>query len=160
MPIMKIGASCGPGGTSARSSTSWTTQSRFCQSDGVGGGCTAGNVCVPKLSVPTCEVADGTVTCDPGYNAMGSWYTGSADTRVCQCACDPASGGGCGTTVAVYTTNNCTGSAVSPNNCSLNATYHSILIPGCTNPTCPGKSASVVGGTLMGTGPQTLCCRP
>jgi hypothetical protein len=154
------GGACGPGGTSARSGTSWTTSSRFCQANAIGGGCAAGNVCVPKLSVQTCEIADGTVACDPGYTSTASWYTGFSDGRSCSCTCGSASGGGCGTTIGVYATNNCTGSATTPSpSCINSSTSKTLQILGGTNPTC-GAATAAVSGMLAPTGPQTLCCRP
>ena len=41
-PVMSNGGSCGIGGTSARSGTSWAASSVFCQASSVGGGCAPG----------------------------------------------------------------------------------------------------------------------
>src|SRR5207245_1175837 len=65
--ITNGGGSCGSGGSSTRSATTWASTQRFCQASAVGGGCAPGNVCVPKLSTPTCAIADGAVGCDTGY---------------------------------------------------------------------------------------------
>jgi hypothetical protein len=160
-PILNNGGACGTGGTSARSATMWATSSRFCQANAIGGGCLPGNVCVPKLSVPTCELADGAVACDPGYTATASWYSGFTDGRSCGCACGAPSGGACGTSVGVFTGLNCTGTVVNPTTSCQSApgTYKTIQILGSTNPTCGAPTASVTSGMLMPTGPQTLCCR-
>ncbi|MCU1280993.1 MAG: cell wall surface anchor family protein [bacterium] len=161
-PVLNNGGSCGTGGTSARSATMWATSSRFCQASAVGGGCAPGNVCVPKLSVPTCEVADGTVACDGGYTSTASWYTAFTDGRNCSCACGVAAGGSCGTSVGVFTTTDCTGTAVTPTASCLNASgvYKTLQVLGSVNPSCAAPTASVTSGTLAPTGPQTLCCRP
>ncbi len=163
--IINGGGSCGVGGTSARSGTAWASTQRFCQTSAIGGGCAPGNVCVPKLSVATCAVADGQVACDPGYTEMtGPWYTDFTDGRSCACACGAASGGACGTTIGIYTSTDCSGTpAVTMNAnqslCTAAGTYHTTKILGVTQPTC-GAPSTTLTGALMPTGRQTLCCRP
>ena len=139
---------------------------RFCQTTALGGGCSPGNICVPKLSVSTCDIADGAVACDTGYTlGDGPWFTGHADTRSCSCACGAATGGSCGTTIAFYGTTDCSGSALATMNasamlCTATAVYRSTKIVGVTAPSCGVATANVSSGALTGTGRQTLCCRP
>jgi hypothetical protein len=167
--ITNGGGMCAIGGSSTRSATMWASTSRFCQASAVGGGCAPGNVCVPKLSVPTCAIADGAVACDTGYTeTVGPWYTGFTDGRNCACACGSASGGTCGTTIGVFTSNNCTagagdqtlGPSLPQQLCSAVNTYRSTKILGGTTPTCGGATTTLSGSGLQPTGRQTLCCRP
>lgn len=163
------GGSCKVGGSSTRSATHWTASDQFCKTAVMGGGCGAGMVCVPKLAVPICEVATGVVACDSGYNATaGTWYSDATinDARSCTCNCgSPTGGGSCaGTTVAFYTSTDCSGTAAatlgySAQNCSFATTIHSVRINGASNPTCGTGTVSLSGG-LSGTGPMTMCCRP
>jgi hypothetical protein len=165
--INAAGGQCIKAGAPAKSAAMWTTSDRFCKATSIGGGCPAGNTCVPKLSVQTCELSDGNVACDSGYTASGGpWYADFTDGRVCSCACGSASGGACGNTYAIYTSNDCSGTpavTVAPLGSSCNiagATLHSKKIINTTSPTCPGGATATVSGTLAGTGPKTLCCRP
>jgi hypothetical protein len=159
------GSTCGANGTSARSATQWSASDRFCQATAQGGGCAPGNVCVPKLSVPTCELADGAVACDAGYTAVaGPWYTGFTDGRSCSCACGSPSGGSCGATFSFYTSNDCSGSAgltmsASQSQCNVTTAFHSVRLTGGALPSC-GAAGATVSGALSGSGQQTLCCRP
>ncbi|HEX4456859.1 MAG TPA: hypothetical protein VIA18_02765 [Polyangia bacterium] len=161
------GGSCSPSGSSSAPAATWTTKDTFCATAYRGGGCTGGMICVPKQqSETTCEVADGTVACDPGYTATGGpWFTGDNDGRSCACACGAASGGSCGTSVAFYAASGCSGTAAltlaaSTQNCSPPGTpYESLKIVGGTAPSCGAATANVTG-TLAGTGPQTYCCLP
>jgi hypothetical protein len=162
--IVNGGASCGAGGTSARSATQWTATERFCQATAIGGGCGQGSVCVPKTSVAACELADSAVGCDNGYTEVsGPWFTGFDDSRSCACSCGAASGGSCGTTFAFYTSNNCSGTAAltmaaNQMQCSVAGGYHSTQLTGGSAPSC-GSAGATLSGSLTGTGRQTLCCR-
>ena len=168
-PIVNAGASCNANGSSTRSATQWATSDRFCKTTSQStGGCSAGQVCVPKLAgQQTCEVAAGAVACDSGYTASGGpWYTGLTDGRSCTCSCGAASGGSCGTTIALYTASGCAGGAAatmsaSQSQCSLSATsFASLQITGSAPPSCGGATTTLGGSGLVGTGQQTLCCRP
>jgi hypothetical protein len=168
-PIVVVsgGASCGPSGTSTVPAQSWGSSRQFCKATQIGGGCAAGKVCVPAVAAPRCEIADGTVACDPGYDPVaGPLYKDFSDTRTCTCSCPPASGGSCGaTTIGLYTGANCTGTLTSVNggvvaNCNVaGGPYVSTRINGGSLPTC-GAALGKLGGALTGTGPQTVCCVP
>ncbi len=165
--ITASGGTCSPGGTSAKPTPTWTTQDRFCATASRGGGCTGGMLCVPKLAVQTCEVANEVTACDPGYSAVaGSWFTGYSDGRSCSCSCGAASGGSCGTSVGFYTGASCGGTlaltlAASTQSCSAPGTpYASLKIVGGTAPTCGAPGATVSGTPVAGTGAQTYCCLP
>jgi hypothetical protein len=163
--LTNSGGSCNPTGTSAPAAATWTTSDEFCKATAMGGGCAAGMVCVPKLAVQTCEIADGVVGCDSGYNATaGTWYTGLSDNRSCACSCGAASGGTCGTTIDFYTSTDCSGTAalvLAPNAGCTNftTTLHTLKLNGSTNPTC-GAATATSSGSAMGTGAMTMCCRP
>jgi hypothetical protein len=157
--------SCTVSGTTTKIGATWAKSKEFCSTTQHGGGCSGGNWCVPATPGPSCEVAAGAQTCDPGYNAVtGPWYTDVDDTRSCQCQCG-APTGSCGTTVTLYSDNGCTSGATSFSaaganniNCGVGGTFHSGKIN--VAPAACGTPIVHEAGGLAGTGQQTLCCVP
>jgi hypothetical protein len=161
-------AQCSLSGTPSLPGVSWAASKRACQTASVGGGCSAGNVCVPITPGPKCEVAAGTHGCDPGYNAVtGPWFLDYSDTRACSCSCGPPTSGSCGSTVTLYTATGCGGSATSfaanlsnNINCTAGGPFLSGKILPASPPVCGSPTYNPETGSLVGTGPQTLCCAP
>ncbi|HEX6837346.1 MAG TPA: hypothetical protein VF334_12280, partial [Polyangia bacterium] len=157
-------ATCQAGGTPLLPTVSWSASKRVCSTALHGGGCSGGKLCVPITPAPNCEVAAGTHSCDPGYNAVaGPWYTGYSDTRSCSCSCGAPSGS-CGSTVTLHTDKNCsngaTGFAANNISCTGNGgPFFSARIES-TAPTCGAPTYNPETGALTPTGLQTLCCAP
>ena len=157
---------CSQGGTPVLPTVSWGSSSRVCSTTQTGGGCTAGNICVPATPGPKCEVASGSHSCDTGYNAVaGPWYLNYSDTRQCSCSCG-APAGNCGSNVTLYTDSNCTSGATAfaanaQNNifCPAGGPFSSGKIA-ITPPTCGGPTYNPETGSLTPTNLQTLCCTP
>jgi hypothetical protein len=167
-PMTLNSTNCTVGGTPALPALSWDLRKQFCQTNLMGGGCAAGQVCVPKAT-KHCTLAAGNVACSTGYaveGAGGPWNTGVTEGRSCSAcaACGAATGGSCaGALVALYTVGNCSGTATATlnagnNYCSQPDTYQSATVTGGTLPTC-GNTTSTVAGAATETGPQTVCCK-
>ncbi len=156
-----------PSGTSTKNTPTWSKSELFCRGSAVGGGCIAGNLCVPK-GPSMCVIKSGAAqTCPNGYNAQAPWYTGYDDSaRTCQCSCTNTVQGTCSGTPAVtlYTDTGCSlGAATMTNACATAdySAYHSAKATGMTvsqHATC--APAPYASGTTTPTGEQTICCMP
>ena len=92
-------SACAASGTPTLPATSWTTQKKFCAANRLGGGCSPGYVCAPKLTqlADHCVRADGNLTCPAGYSAeTDTWYKSLSDSRACAaCGCGTETPGDC-----------------------------------------------------------------
>jgi hypothetical protein len=92
-------SACTASGTPALPATSWTTQKKFCAANRLGGGCSPGYVCAPKLAqlADHCVRADGNLACPAGYSPeTDTWYKGMSDSRACAaCGCGTQTPGDC-----------------------------------------------------------------
>jgi hypothetical protein len=97
--VTQSDSACTPSGTPTIPATSWTTQKKFCAANRLGGGCSPGYVCAPKLAQLTdhCVRADGNLACPAGYSAQtDTWYKGMSDGRACAaCSCGAETPGDC-----------------------------------------------------------------
>ncbi len=97
--VTQTDSACTPSGTPTMPATSWTTQKKFCAANRLGGGCSPGYVCAPKLAQLTdhCVRADGNQTCPAGYSPQtDTWYKGMSDSRACAaCGCGTQTPGDC-----------------------------------------------------------------
>ncbi|MDP9152088.1 MAG: hypothetical protein M3O36_19360 [Myxococcota bacterium] len=170
-----------PGGTCAANTTaidggapSWRNTVRLCTSVGAAdspGGCTAaGAQCVadPAPFGSVCVSHAGAVSpCPPGYAANPPMvvYSGSLDQRGCTgCSCGGPTGASCSGSVSLYagpacgvpTSQSgpaCSPYALNPKPGSARATYT------LTAGSCSVASQPTPTGTVVPTGPTTVCCR-
>ncbi len=156
-----------PSGTSNKNTPTWTTSQQFCRGATVGGGCIAGNLCVPK-GPSMCVIKTGSsLACPSGYSAQAPWYTGYDDSsRTCQCNCTNTVQGICSGTpsVTLFTDTGCSVGAMSmPNGCTTAdySAYHGGKATGLTisqHATC--APAGYASAATVATGQQTICCVP
>ena len=164
----KLSGACAPTGTPTKGTPIWTTGAKFCGIPRAGGGCPAGQACVPRevAAAGTCALLDGAQTCPAGLR-QSVWYTGFVDGRSCgACSCSAPTGGDCNSMlIAVDGDSICRGvtgylRSSSPRLCVAGPT--GILSPGVAfsgtpvGPTC--RAVAPMSGELTATGAQTLCC--
>jgi hypothetical protein len=145
-------------GTPSYSPGSFTTD-QFCTSPAVGGGCSPGNVCVPKVgSDQSCVLVGSGASCT-GYASnvtpsFGTWYTDKTITE----ACDSCANAMLEPTAQVFfcSTPSCGCGGTYIGNCpstTLNSTYYL----GIQNPGCLANAKTT--GTFAGAGTQMkVCC--
>jgi hypothetical protein len=159
---------CTPSGTPTPAPTSWSSDARFCPTLLGGGGCASGSSCRPRALL-YCAWTAGDETCPSGYvpeGTGGPWYTGLEDYRICgtACGCSPPGGGSCGTSfVRGFSGAGCAGTSYSLQpggaTCSLPPLNSAnIQLQGQVVPTCMVMNV-VPTGSVLPTGPTTLCCR-
>ena len=88
---------CLPSGTPVAATPSWATSGRFCSTTALGGGCNAGQVCVPYVATPPgrCQMYDGAHACPTGATST-AWYTGYTGTQGCTgCSCSVSTAASC-----------------------------------------------------------------
>jgi len=157
---------CTNTGTPTLSAPTWTDSSKFCPASATGGGCAAGNVCVPKATGSACLLASGAQECPAQFPKKKPLYTAYADTRACFCDCK-SRGGNCDqvTLNVTGTTPDCSdtvpvrsgGNACTGQDSASSKFVRSIS--GKPSPATSCESLNVMDGTLTPSGPQTLCCR-
>jgi hypothetical protein len=163
-----LSGSCTPQGTSQPGAVTWGTTSRFCATATVGGGCAAGQACIPVTSAPKCAMFDGMAhTCQAGTSGA-TWYTGSTDARTCSaCSCGSATGQSCSGMILDIGTDYSCGTITAMVSSGMRYCYtgNGVYTPGMifsgtpTQPTsCP--ASSTLSGSLTPTGPKTVCCMP
>lgn len=94
-------SACSASGTPILPRWSWSTSTKFCPADALGGGCKPGYVCAHKPPNTYCELGSG--NCTPGFTPLsgGSWYSDALDMRTCAtCACQVTSCGDSSTNMA------------------------------------------------------------
>jgi hypothetical protein len=159
--------SCAPQGTPTLGPATWAVSNRFCATTMLGGGCQAGQACVPVNSAAKCAIFDGSHSC-PAGTAADSWNTGYTDSRSCgTCTCGSPTGQSCSAVrLNVGTDYTCAPNVTATLASASRFCYagNGVYSPGIvftgapTQPTCPGMSQ--VSGALTPTGPKTVCCLP
>jgi hypothetical protein len=150
---------CNPptGGTPTKNPPTWTTTNNLCSGNAVGGGCTAGKICVP--AAPNhCVVQTGDqVACNvPGYTVQNTthFYSGFDDSgRTCACACNVS--GSCSTVIAMGTS---TCNIAVSSACQNSLGYAVAKVNPPSSPAClPGATS---GGSATSTAgfERTVCC--
>jgi hypothetical protein len=163
---------CTGGGSPTVPTITWQASTRFCEVAQIGGGCPAGNICVPKVTSRRCVMASGAQSCPPNYAPEGSpgesWYTGVGDGRTCGsiCTCSvaatPTPDCGAYTILALAANLGCNipATGLAPGStCNLGSTtYQSakIVLQGATLPGCSVSNA--VSGVATPSGASALCC--
>jgi len=154
---------CTPSGTATPGAASWATAGRFCGAAMIGGGCAAGQACVPVNTASKCVMYDGAHAC-PAATTLTTWYTGASDTRTCgACTCGGPTGQSCaGMRITVGTDYTCSATTTLSSGQRYCYTGTGVYSPGlvftgtATPPTCAGSATT--SGALTATGQKTLCC--
>ena len=157
--FVAVAADCTASGTPNVPTYSFGTNATFCGTQEVGGGCSAGQVCVPATGAGgLCQLFDGKKTTCPGGAPAQPYYTGVSGTITCgACTCGPPVGASCDN-VSLDT---CSGGI------EVQSNGRTCIGPGVSRPAVqfsgtPTSGAcspmSAVGGTAAPTGPKTLCC--
>jgi hypothetical protein len=152
-------ADCTASGTPNAPTYAFGTNATFCGTQQVGGGCSAGKVCVPAAGAGgLCQLFDGAKTTCPGGAPAQPYYTGFSGTVTCgDCTCGPPVGASCD----AVTLTGCSGVI------DLQSNSRQCIATGISRPAVqfsgtPTAGAcspmSAVGGTAKPTGPKTLCC--
>ena len=155
---------CTPSGTPNVPKFGFGVSANFCATKSVGGGCGAGQVCVPTTGTGgACQLFDGMKTTCPGGATAVPWYTGSSGSATCgPCTCGSPVGGSCDQVLLTAGNNpSCSGGAeVKSNTRTCVAT--GLLKPGVQFSGTPTPAScspmSTLGGNAGPTGPKTLCC--
>ncbi len=108
-----VATGCTATGTPVVPTLTWTSNGTFCATASIGGGCGAGQVCVPITGGGSpCQLFDGNKTSCPGGAQPLPWYTGTSGTASCgACSCGAATGAGCdNVTLSVGSDYGCSGS--------------------------------------------------
>jgi len=127
----------------------------------VGGGCGAGQVCVPRPTsgYQACVAKPGGSACPTGFATVVHAGANATDTRACgACTCTTSP---CTAQVALYAANNCPGAgeAIAASTCasvaaSFNARYYKATVAGG----CGVASQPTATGNVALTDEQTICC--
>ena len=155
---------CTPSGTPNVPKFGFGVSANFCATKNVGGGCGAGQVCVPTTgSASPCQLFDGQKTTCPGGAAAVPWYTGSSGSASCgPCTCGSPTGASCDSVLLTAgSAASCSGVGQLQSN-TRECFSSGLLKPGLQfsgTPT-PGNCSpmSTLGGNAGPTGPKTLCC--
>jgi hypothetical protein len=159
-----VGAGCTPAGSPVVPTLTWGSSGAFCATPTIGGGCAAGQVCVPTLGAASaCQLFDGAKSSCPGGATPLPWYTGSTGSASCgACTCGAAAGASCDNALLTvgsdYTCSGATSIGSGGTACFTSGIYEpGVQFGGTpTAPTCPPQSAYT--GNLTPSGPKTLCC--
>ncbi len=153
----------------------WATAGVGCaDSAAMTAGCSGGSLCVPTPATPfqspLCISQTGNVACtSTAYPTKTVYYSGATDGRVCSpCACTPSGTVTCSGTLTFYTDTGCVTEIENvPNlssSCLTGADFQSWNLASVTTIGTPGGTAQsgsgVASGTVMPTGPITVCCQP
>lgn len=162
---------CAPsGGAPTVGAITWSTVGTACSTDlTVGGGCTAGDVCVPKtpgtFGTTQCVSQSGDQSCPPGYPTKGVFHLAVddyVDTRDCTaCGCeDPVAT--CTGETSFHTNNNCPGSGTVVANdgaCAALDGWSSRDFDTLTSSaSCPTNGGAPTGTVTEGNNVVTVCC--
>jgi len=157
-------AGCTPSGSPVVPTLTWTSTGTFCATATIGGGCAAGQVCVPTLGAASaCQLFDGAKSSCPGGATPLPWFTGATGTASCgACTCGAAAGASCDNALLTVGSDYSCSGATSIGSGGTACFTSGIYEPGVqfggtpTAPTCPAQSAYT--GNLTPSGPKTLCC--
>jgi hypothetical protein len=155
---------CTASGTPNVPTYTFGTKATFCATQEVGGGCAAGQVCVPAATAGTlCQLFNGAKTSCPGGAPAEPYYTGVSGSVTCgACGCGPPAGASCDSvTLTAGNTPSCSGVIALQSN-TRECVSGGLAKPGVQFSGTPTAGAcsptSTVGGTAAPTGPKTLCC--
>jgi hypothetical protein len=157
-------AGCTASGSPVVPTLTWTSSGTFCATSTIGGGCAAGQVCVPALGAASaCQLFDGAKSSCPGGAAPLPWYTGTTGTASCgACSCGSATGANRDnvalTIGSEYTCSGAGSVSSGGTTCFASGIYEpGVQFSGTpTAPSCTPQSAYT--GNLTASGPKTLCC--
>lgn len=143
------------GGTATKNAPTWQSTANFCAAVDAGGGCAAGQVCMPAAP-KHCVLEEGNLTsCTrPGYGVLDStpYFTGFDDnSRSCACACNKV--GSC--SVLMGTGACTTATATGCRNTFSGLDHAEISNP--INAGC-GAGATETGATVTDSFQRTVCC--
>ncbi|MCU1281504.1 MAG: cell wall surface anchor family protein, partial [bacterium] len=161
LSTVTLNATCNPptGGTPIKNPPTWATNDNFCSGTSIGGGCAAGNVCVPKAANHcVLETGDQVACTVPGYSVMNTTHFNSGfddSGRTCACAC--VLSGTCGANVG-FGNGSCSPLfAVGGGSCQKGLTYDHASIGAPSGVACtPGATSS--GSTTTTGFERTVCC--
>lgn len=158
-----VGA-CTPAGTPNVPKFGFGVSANFCATKSVGGGCGAGQVCVPTTGTAgACQLFDGTKTSCPGGATAVPWYTGSSGSATCgPCTCGSPVGGSCNQVLLTAGNHpSCSGVAQLQSN-TRTCVATGLFEPGVQFSGTPTSAScspmSTLGGNAAPSGPKTLCC--
>ena len=155
---------CTPSGTPVIPKFGFGISGNFCATKSVGGGCGAGQVCVPTTGGGgACQLFDGVKATCPGGAIPSPWYTGSSGAASCgPCTCGSPAGASCDPVVLTAGNNpSCASGPELQGNTRL-CDAAGLSKPGVQfsgTPT-PGSCSpmSTLGGNAAPSGSKTLCC--
>jgi hypothetical protein len=160
---------CNAAGTPTTSTPTWSLTTRFCATSLRGGGCATGSVCLPTVSnnPQRCVMTAGSASCPTGTQ-RSDWYTSYTGNFACNpCSCGQPSGASCGglqlfvgrnascDAAGMFALLSGSGRICAPPNTLLDPSIMFVGSP--TAPTCVPQNTS--NGSLVPSGPQTVCCR-
>lgn len=159
---------CAPSGGTATVGPMWKGEASLCPSPTQGGGCNAGEVCVPvapaEFGADLCVRRDGDQACPSGYPNGILAFAGGTDTRACSsCGCNEGTVSCTAGSSAVHTDDGCVGSSVALNGCTdvtspFDGPDASIAVtPGTLAGACTPTGGQPTG-SVMPSGPVTVCC--
>ncbi len=155
---------CTPSGTANVPKFGFGVSGTFCATKSVGGGCGAGQVCVPTTGAGgVCQLFDGMKTTCPGGASAVPWYTGSSGSATCgPCTCGSPVGGSCDQMLLTAgSASSCSGAAQLQSN-TRECFGSGLANPGVQFSGTPTPAScspmSTLGGNAGPTGPKTLCC--
>jgi hypothetical protein len=160
----QLAGGCTPAGNPVVPTPSWSSKGTFCGTTMIGGGCGAGQVCVPVVGAASlCQLFDGAKSSCPGGASAIPWFTGVSGSASCgPCTCGAATGANCDNVVLTVGSDNACSGAASIASGRTQCFASGISEPGVqfsgtpVAPTCPAQSAYL--GNLAPSGPKTLCC--
>ncbi|HEY0463298.1 MAG TPA: hypothetical protein VGC79_03775, partial [Polyangiaceae bacterium] len=151
------------GGT--MSPAEWTTDSKFCTASVMGGGCSGGDVCVPRnTSSSACALQPGDQACPSLFPNKQLVYGGFTDGRTCSCACEGAGGGCDALRLKVWSSaTDCSAANAGDAGlmgCKTGQSYGQFVYTLTGAPSGPTTctASNVLTGTLTTKDTQTLCC--
>ena len=169
------GGTCAGNASTSLPPIGWGHTARACAApmSDAPGGCGAGALCVARPTTPSpsvlCVWRSGDVAC-PGapYSVRSVYFTGVNDTRACTaCTCDAPGGLTCAASqISTYADGECpsnpAGSIVGDGGCVSAPGSTSVVRAGPSSPSGSGCTPNPVSatGTVVPTGPTTVCCTP
>jgi len=172
-PTLAQPGACAATVAGAPAAASWNRTADFCESPTTGGGCSGGQVCVPRAPAPLDDVAcvsrEGEHACPASFPDQRVYFSTFDDDRSCTtdaCSCGAPAGEVCEVFVALYVNNSCSGTPA--NTYLLDGTCHATglgygdrgsarFIGGVTGGACPAAGSGVEGDVAPAE-PHTVCC--
>ncbi|HEY0467070.1 MAG TPA: hypothetical protein VGC79_22870 [Polyangiaceae bacterium] len=157
---------CENTGKATLATAKWTTETTFCAASIAGGGCNAGEVCVPTARPGFSSfLASGDKPCPATFPLKQTLYSGLTDGRACKCSCE-ALGGSCDALILNVSGSSPDCSAATAARAGVAACasagysdQFSYSFTGAPTPPISCTPSDVLTGDLTPTGLQTLCSR-